>query len=230
MGRTRQPIKHGTYAGVKTHRRRGEAPCDACLAAEREYVRERRRKISRGEHVPVERSHAECGTQAGYFRHYRKGEKACKRCRAAHAEAMREYRKSNPYYVEQDRRRSREYAKRPEVRKRFISRLAEKRRTPGTPEYYRYRAYSLRYSAARRGADTTHGVTRTGLAGKLEFWGGRCWLCRIELDETNLTFDHVKPISKGGLDVLSNLRPCCRSCNARKSNRWPLVEVTNAIV
>lgn len=230
MGRKCRPIKHGTYAGAKAHRRRGEPVCGTCLEAEREYSRERRRKISRGEHKPVDRSQAECGTQAGYFRHYRKGEKACKRCQNAHAEAVREYRESNPDYVEKDRLRSREYAKRPEVRKRFISRLAEKRRTPGTPEYYRARAYALRRSADRRGSGTSHGVNREGLAGKLSFWNSRCWICHTELDDTSLTWDHVKPISKGGIDILANIRPCCRSCNSKKGNKWPLTEVTRAIV
>lgn len=230
MGRKRKPIRHGTYAGARAHRDRGIPLCEPCREAEREHQREYQRKITAGEHKPAKRKPVECGTQAGYFRHRRRKEKACTPCRDAHAAAVRKYRKENPEYVEWSRQNDREYFKRPEIRKRVNARQAEEERTPGTPRYYRRRARNLRKYAERRGSDVSHGVTRAGLAGKFELWGGRCWICQIELDETNLTWDHVKPISKGGIDVLSNLRPCCRACNARKGNRWPLAEVKSVKV
>lgn len=31
-----------------------------------------------------------------------------------------------------------------------------------------------------------------------------------------------KPLAKGGLHCLANLRPACRACNAQKNARWPL--------
>lgn len=57
------------------------------------------------------------------------------------------------------------------------------------------------------------------LADKFSYWGGRCWACPEEATE----MDHVKPISKGGAHMLSNIRPICRPCNKSKSGRWPLV-------
>lgn len=225
MARKRQPITHGTYAGARAHRNRGIPLCEPCREAEREHKREYRRKIAAGDHKPAKRTPIECGTRAGYLLHLRREEKACKACRDANAAASREYLETHPEQAEKTRQRVREYNKRPEVRKKHNAWLEEARKTPGTPQYYRARARSLRRSAERRGSDFSHGVTRAGLTGKLAFWGGRCWICRVELDETNLTFDHVKPISKGGVDVISNLRPCCRSCNARKGNKWPLAEV-----
>jgi 5-methylcytosine-specific restriction endonuclease McrA len=39
--------------------------------------------------------------------------------------------------------------------------------------------------------------------------------------------DHVKPLSKGGAHMLCNMRPICRSCNARKSNHWPMSVVAS---
>jgi 5-methylcytosine-specific restriction endonuclease McrA len=35
----------------------------------------------------------------------------------------------------------------------------------------------------------------------------------------NLTIDHVIPLSKGGLNTISNVLPACLSCNASKNNR-----------
>lgn len=223
----KKTINHGTYAGVSAHRVRGIPLCEPCREAEREYQRERRRKIATGEHIPVKRTPIECGTEAGYRRHIRRKENSCKACRDAHTVARREYLEAHPEKAERYRRYNREYNKRPEVRKRFIAWLVERRKTPGTPQYYRRRAETLRRNAERRGSEVSHGVTRTGLAGKLAFWGCRCWLCHAELDDTTLEWDHVKPIGKGGIDVLSNLRPCCRSCNAKKRDKWPLSEVNS---
>lgn len=227
VGRKRQPIKHGTYAGAQTHYRRGEPLCEPCKEARREYSRELYRKVATGEHRPIKPEPAECGTYAGYFRHYRKGEKACKRCRDAKAAEHRKYREENPDFVERCRQWHREYRKRPEVRKRRAARQAEEERTPGTPRYYRQRARKLRRSAEQRGSNVSYGVSRKGLAGKLALWGRRCWICRVELDDTALTWDHVKPISKGGVDILANLRPCCMPCNSKKGNKWPLSEVNS---
>lgn len=35
------------------------------------------------------------------------------------------------------------------------------------------------------------------------------------------TIDHVIPLNKNGTHELTNLVPCCRSCNARKSDKLP---------
>lgn len=50
---------------------------------------------------------------------------------------------------------------------------------------------------------------------EMRAWFGNCCLCcgatkRIEAD-------HVIPLSKGGPDILENLQPLCRTCNASKA-------------
>lgn len=54
------------------------------------------------------------------------------------------------------------------------------------------------------------------LAGKLAYWGHRCWMCGGEPE----AWDHVKPLSKGGPHMLANLRPACRVCNSVKNAKW----------
>lgn len=49
-------------------------------------------------------------------------------------------------------------------------------------------------------------------------WGGMCCFCR---DKRATTVDHLKPKSKGGSDLRSNLVPCCVDCNHSKgSEDW----------
>ena len=56
------------------------------------------------------------------------------------------------------------------------------------------------------------------LEARLAYYGHRCWICRTgEYEE----LDHVKPLSKGGAHMLSNLRPACQSCNRTKHANWP---------
>lgn len=64
---------------------------------------------------------------------------------------------------------------------------------------------SVRSEARRRWRDVV--FTRDGL---------RCVRCG---DGTELTIDHVVPLSKGGGNDIDNLQTLCRSCNSRKGAR-----------
>ena len=71
---------------------------------------------------------------------------------------------------------------------------------------------------ARKLATTVADLTPALLAAKLDYYGGKCWMCGEDACE----WDHVKPLSKGGSHILANLRPACRSCNAQKQAKWPV--------
>lgn len=51
--------------------------------------------------------------------------------------------------------------------------------------------------------------------------GHLCMYCGYEFPDNQLTRDHVKPLSRGGKDVWSNVVTACKFCNARKGNRIP---------
>ena len=59
-------------------------------------------------------------------------------------------------------------------------------------------------------------VDPVGLQQRWEYYGNKCWVCRGVATAT----DHVKPRSKGGGNLLCNLRPICGLCNSRKGNTW----------
>lgn len=48
----------------------------------------------------------------------------------------------------------------------------------------------------------------------------RCLCCSKAEPEIELVADHVLPKSKGGATTLDNIQPLCRSCNARKHNKF----------
>lgn len=50
----------------------------------------------------------------------------------------------------------------------------------------------------------------------------RCVYCGTEVGPLQL--DHVRPYSKGGWDSIKNFVTACRSCNAKKGNRWDGIE------
>ena len=46
-----------------------------------------------------------------------------------------------------------------------------------------------------------------------------CQYCGCDLNASNATLDHVKPVSRGGGEFWENLVSSCRKCNTRKGNR-----------
>lgn len=48
-----------------------------------------------------------------------------------------------------------------------------------------------------------------------------CAYCGGHFPESELTVEHIVPLSRGGLHVWTNVVTACRSCNTRKGNRTP---------
>jgi 5-methylcytosine-specific restriction endonuclease McrA len=90
---------------------------------------------------------------------------------------------------------------------------------------------------ARRARYRIKTVKRQGLVNKpsrlaadevVRIYGNNCAICNEPIDLTlkrtsskGLTIDHWIPLSKGGSDDLSNLRPAHWDCNRKKSDKLP---------
>ena len=48
-----------------------------------------------------------------------------------------------------------------------------------------------------------------------------CLYCGGQFVSNNLSRDHVEPLSRGGIDVWTNVVTSCRRCNNRKADRSP---------
>lgn len=200
---------HGTLTRYAKDRCR----CDECRAASVEYARRRRGGLgSPNRKAEAERSRRWYAANreraiARKRRHYAENSERLaaekRRARLANPERDREInrrRRANPAYRVAAAERSRRW----------------RRANPEkAAEWFRQRRQAI------RAATVAGPLSADALAARWAFFGGRCWLCRGEATE----WDHVKPVSRGGLHILANLRPACRACNVAKRDRWPLSEV-----
>lgn len=103
-----------------------------------------------------------------------------------------------------------------------------------TPEYRQQRSiYFAKYYQTDQGKNMrqvifrNHESQRRGSVGKITtqewkdlkaFYDYRCLCCGKQEPEIRLEIDHVIPVSRGGSNMIDNIQPLCRSCNAKKSN------------
>lgn len=99
----------------------------------------------------------------------------------------------------------------------------EQSKVVGSPEYER-KLYRRAKARTKVGDQRYVGRAASGweLSQRLAYFNTSCWICRCDLDANLLTWDHVKPLSKGGSLLASNMRPACSHCNSLKRDVWPL--------
>ncbi len=51
---------------------------------------------------------------------------------------------------------------------------------------------------------------------------GLCYYCQGNVGRTNLTMDHVVPLSRGGKSRKGNLVPACKTCNNKNKYLLPI--------
>ncbi len=57
---------------------------------------------------------------------------------------------------------------------------------------------------------------------KNEIARGICHYCGEKFKSSELTMDHVVPISRGGKSTKGNIVPCCKECNNKKKYMTPV--------
>lgn len=157
-------------------------------------------------------------------------------CRECTKARMREYVFTQPEEVRARRtKRLKELYSNPEYRAKRLEQIRAYRRTPEgiAKRKEESRLYNLNNRQAKtlytiayraRKANAKGFATLDKIRAKVEYYGGKCWICSAPYRE----IDHVIPLTKGGTNWPANLKPICRSCNARKSNTWPFKpEVTS---
>ncbi len=51
---------------------------------------------------------------------------------------------------------------------------------------------------------------------------GICYYCKRKFSFSQLTMDHLVPLTRGGRSNKDNLVPSCKACNTQKKNMLPL--------
>lgn len=105
-------------------------------------------------------------------------------------------------------------------------RLLEQTRYRNRADPSNARRAKHKYRAAKAGNGHV-AYTAEDLKAKVNYWGRRCWICSKPL-LPGFHWDHVKPLNKGGPDMLANLRPACGPCNQSKRDRWPFTPSSRA--
>lgn len=167
---------------------------------------------------------AVCGTRGGYNRHLRLKETTCEPCREASRLWVAQYAAEHPERIKATNKIARE-----KYRAKIETKLKR-------------RIYAQKFLATDEGRERLLRATHRRLARKsgngtepyttqliLDLYGSDCYLCGSAIDlsapratrykgwEVGLHLDHVIPLSKGGNDFISNIRPTHGLCNAKKN-------------
>ncbi len=77
------------------------------------------------------------------------------------------------------------------------------------------RLYDTLRGARRRAVQGNTRVSQDMAEEVIAYHGDKCVYC----GDPMTGFDHLQPLSKGGLHIPENLAPCCQSCNSVKKDR-----------
>ena len=143
-----------------------------------------------------------------------------KRYRESHREIMRErnrkWREAHPFWwqkydqtTDYRRKQQRNY----HVQNRDKRRDAQRERYNANPD--KYRLYAMTHYARKKG----NAVGNIDLEAIVARDRGKCGICGLTVRKGDRSFDHIVPLSKGGLHCQENLRLTHLICNQIRGNR-----------
>lgn len=173
-----------------------------------------------------------CTLGKGYYSHIRRFEKPCENCLNSYNEKNQvRYHKN----INKERLRSKKYRENnkenlKEKHKDYYLKnkdlIKEKR-----DQFRKNNPDSVKsFNNARRAYKNNAKHEKYNISDVINFYGTVCYICSNEIDfsaprrvglkgwEQGLHIDHVIPISKGGDDILENIRPTHGKCNISKGS------------
>lgn len=150
----------------------------------------------------------------------------CKAYREANKEKVRasknrSYAKRKDYYSEKAQRyyqanKTAILAQAEEYRRRNADHIKEQRKAYRLANAEAIKALLKKYRGLRRSRGS---FTVEQWRAKCEYWGGRCYLCGVDLAGLVIHCEHRIPLSRGGLNIIANIAPACQHCNLSKNNK-----------
>lgn len=193
----------GTATGYFRHRSSREPACAACLEAHR--IKTARHRAANPEAVRL--------SARRYYASHRESER--RRNQAYRAANLERLRARDRRMAAENRDARNEYKRQYRAANLVEIRRRDRQRQIDNKEKV---AEVVRRQRARKKAAPTIPFTLEQLDARMSMFGHRCWMCGGPFEHV----DHVKPLAVGGYHCLSNLRPACASCNAKKQARWPV--------
>lgn len=197
--------------------------CNGCRRTERHDHYERNRATIRAKLNAVRAADPEKAKDQFRAWYERNADSVMARNRAWHAAHPGHAQAYNAaYYAEHGetlrpmnaaRQRTR-YATDPEYRSRRLREAAEWQRA-----HLALHSQRQRLRACRIQGRTVDILGESALDARASVFGHRCAYCAGPFE----SWDHVKPLHRGGMHCLANLRPACRRCNSRKGALPPFV-------
>ena len=155
-----------------------------------------------------------CRERSRYNRDREKRLEYCRQYRASNRDEISE-RRRNAYRLNIEKHRI-------SNRNNYLKHREE--RIKAALEYQAAHPEVVALSRAKRRAAVKYRIKVKDHKRLLSRHNGRCAYCGVKLCEwgrengNSLQWDHVVPLSRGGVDGVSNLVPSCRDCNLSKSN------------
>lgn len=140
-------------------------------------------------------------------------------------ERARQFRQQHP---EEAKRQSREYAahnrqtiieKRRIWRKRNRAKIVEYMRTWRNANRERYSALQAKHRALKKGAQVNLQAIIAWMKQVRSKKTVRCYYCKQHVPVNAIHFDHIVPLSRGGMHSVENLCVTCAFCNLSKGDK-----------